>query len=161
MPLSRILLFNSLAVSEMQFLARNVAGKIRPGDVITFSGEIGSGKTTFAREVIKTVAVGDIREITSPTFTLMQSYDVGLAGGVQEVLWHIDLYRLEHEEEAEELGLRELWPHVTLIEWPRIIEKQIPKQRLDISFDFGKNGDTRTLVFSGDDIWKERLSDLK
>lgn len=160
MELSRIILFSSLPVVKMQSLARALAGKLRAGDIVTLSGEVGSGKTTFARELIGSLAETAV-EVTSPTFNLMQSYDVKLADGSRDTLWHLDLYRLKHSEEVEELGLRELWPHITLIEWPDVIGGGIPKRHLDVAFDFGENDTTRSLGLSGDDTWKERLRDIK
>jgi len=157
---SKFILFNSLSIVKMQSLARDLSHRLCPGDVITLSGEVGSGKTTFARAMIESIAPY-VQEVTSPTFTLMQSYDVTLANGGQDTLWHLDLYRLKHPEEAEELGLRELWRHITLIEWPEIIEKSLPGQRLDISFDFGKNHDTRSLRFGGDEAWQNRIKDME
>ena len=82
---------------------------------------------------------------------------VKLADGSTETLWHLDLYRLKYREEVEELGLRELWPHITLIEWPEIIVDLLPEQYLDIAFDFGGNDNTRSLELSGGEAWQERL----
>lgn len=159
MKLSRILRFNSLPVVKMQLIARFLAGKLRAGDIITLSGEVGAGKTTFARGLIGAIAPVSV-EVTSPTFNLMQSYDVTLAGGGMETLWHLDLYRLKRREEAEELGLRELWPHITLIEWPEIIAEMLPPQRLDVAFDFGENDNTRSLELSGDEEWQKRINSI-
>ncbi|HEU5047851.1 MAG TPA: tRNA (adenosine(37)-N6)-threonylcarbamoyltransferase complex ATPase subunit type 1 TsaE [Rickettsiales bacterium] len=151
--------FNALSIEEMQLLAQNIAGKLHLGDIVTLSGEVGAGKTSFARALIQSLTRPDM-EVASPTFTLMQSYDARLADGATATLWHLDLYRLKAEEELEELGLEELWPLLTLIEWPKIAEHRIPARRLDISFDFGDKRDTRKLTLSGDAIWSERLKDL-
>jgi len=159
MGISELKSFHSLPIGQMQSLAQRLAGQLGSGDIVTLSGEIGSGKTTFARAMIGAIAEGT-PEVTSPTFTLMQSYDVKLADGVNDVLWHLDLYRLKNRKETEALGLDELWQHIVVIEWPDIIAPVLPKKHLTISFDFGKNHDTRRLVFSGDETWQGRLKDL-
>lgn len=151
--------FHSLSLGPMQALAARLAKQLDSGDVIILLGEIGSGKTTFGRSIIGAIAQ-DAPEVTSPTFTLMQSYNVKLANSHDEILWHLDLYRLKKPEEAEALGMDELWRHIVVIEWPEIIESFLPMKRLTISFDFGENHDTRKLVFSGDETWQERLKKI-
>jgi tRNA threonylcarbamoyl adenosine modification protein YjeE len=153
------MLFDSLNLSQMQHVAKCIAYILQKGDVITLSGEVGSGKTTFARALIGHISTTSV-EVTSPTFTLMQSYDVKLKDDSQETLWHLDLYRLKNRTEAEELGMPELWPHVTLIEWPEIINDMLPGNRLNIAFDFGKSRETRTLTISGNKKWQNRLQNI-
>ncbi len=142
----------------MQSLAQTFATQLRAGDIVTLSGEVGAGKTSFARALIKSIAE-DASDVTSPTFNLMQSYTIVLSGK-RETLWHLDLYRLKHISEANELGLEELWPHITLIEWPQIIAPLLPAH-LDIAFDFGDSSQTRSLVFRGNDAWRQRLEALR
>ena len=75
-------------------------------------GEMGSGKTTLTKHIVK--AFGVVDEVTSPTFNIMQSYTIG-----NKVLWHIDLYRLEDPNSIEGLGLDELnSQNLLIIEWP-------------------------------------------
>jgi len=148
-----------MPIAQMQAFAAVLAKNLRPGDIITLSGEVGAGKTAFARALIQAIAI-EKPDVTSPTFNLLQSYDVMLAGGVSEILWHLDLYRLKHAEEADSLGLRELWSHITLIEWPEIIARILPVQHLSIAFDFGVSQELRNLVLSGNDAWRNRLETL-
>lgn len=155
-----ILKFSSLSIPEMRLIANIIAAKLRQCDIVTLSGEVGAGKTTFARSLIQALAT-EIVEVTSPTFTLMQSYDIKLADGIYDTLWHLDLYRLESGREAENLGLEELWQHITVIEWPAIIKQSLPEHHLDISFDFGDNYDTRNIIITGNEAWYERLKDIK
>ncbi len=150
--------FHALTLEELETLARKLALLLAPGDTITLRGDLGAGKTSFARALICAVAPGK-PEVTSPTFTLMQSYDVVLASG-PETLWHLDLYRLESATEAEALGLEELWPHVVLIEWPEILGDGLPTERLDIALGFGDSENTRHLTFGGNDAWRQRLGTL-
>lgn len=156
MNLPEIASLHSVTLDKMQSCARLLAEDLQPGDTITLTGEVGSGKTTFARALIGAIAT-NAPEVTSPTFTLMQSYDVRQADGTHHILWHLDLYRLNAAEEATALGLDELWSNIVLIEWPEIIQPALPRKRLDISFDFGKNHDTRSLEFSGDETWAARI----
>lgn len=150
---------NALSIQEMQLLAQNIARKLHLGDIVTLRGEVGAGKTSFARALIRSLTHPDM-EVASPTFTLMQSYDAKLADSTYITLWHLDLYRLKAEEELEELGLEDIWPQVSLVEWPELAERRIPSRQLAISFDFGDSHDTRKLTLSGDAIWNDRLKDL-
>jgi tRNA threonylcarbamoyl adenosine modification protein YjeE len=108
----------------------DVAALIAPGDLITLSGDLGAGKTTFARALIRYLAGDDTIEVPSPTFTLMQVYDLP---GLPVV--HADLYRLSGPSELSELGFEELGEGaVTLLEWPDRAGSQLPPDRLDIAF---------------------------
>jgi tRNA threonylcarbamoyl adenosine modification protein YjeE len=113
-------------------LVTDVAGLIEPGDVITLSGDLGAGKTTFARAFIRHFAGDETLEVPSPSFTLMQTYALpGLD------LVHADLYRLSDPSELAELGLDEAnGKAVMLVEWPDRAAKELPPDRLDIAFTF-------------------------
>jgi tRNA threonylcarbamoyl adenosine modification protein YjeE len=143
----------------MESLAVALADLLAAGDAVTLRGEVGAGKTTFARALIHAIACG-APEVTSPTFNLMQSYDVMLKHDKPEALWHLDLYRLEHANELAALGLEELWPHIVLIEWPEVAAGSLPGDRLDIAFSFDDSQSTRSLTFAGNDAWRERLDGL-
>ena len=110
-------------------LMTDVAAIIEPGDVITLSGDLGAGKTTFARALIRYLAGDDTIEVPSPTFTLTQTYTLPRFAVV-----HADLYRLAGSAELTELGLDDA-PEgaVTLIEWPDRATGQLPPDRLDIA----------------------------
>ena len=112
------------------------------GDVFALWGELGAGKSTFARAFIRHYA--QVRDVTiddvpSPTFTLIQMYDV--AG---QLLWHFDLYRIGQADEIWEIGLEEaLGGGICLIEWPGNAGSLLPEQRIDIFLDHGENPDRR------------------
>jgi tRNA threonylcarbamoyl adenosine modification protein YjeE len=107
---------------------RDIAALIEPGDLITLSGDLGAGKTTFARAFIRHIAGNDLIEVPSPTFTLMQVYELP-----RFTLLHADLYRLSSADELTELGFDELREGaVTLLEWPDRAERVLPSDRLDI-----------------------------
>lgn len=101
--------------------AKEVASLLRPGLPLLLYGEMGAGKTTLSKYVIK--ALGCEEEVTSPTFTIMQSYATQ-AGS----LWHVDLYRLE-EQPLDELGLDELCRDtMMIIEWPQRLGSKLFSQ---------------------------------
>ncbi|MFZ0066904.1 MAG: tRNA (adenosine(37)-N6)-threonylcarbamoyltransferase complex ATPase subunit type 1 TsaE [Pseudolabrys sp.] len=109
-------------------LMTDVAAVIEPGDVITLSGDLGAGKTTFARALIRYLAGDETVEVPSPTFTLTQSYTLP-----RFTVVHADLYRLAGSAELTELGLDDA-PEgaVTLVEWPDRANGFLPADRLDI-----------------------------
>jgi len=110
-------------------LVADIAGLIEPGDLITLSGDLGAGKTTFARALIRNLAGDETIEVPSPTFTLMQAYDLP-----RFPLVHADLYRLSGPGELAELGFDDLSPTaVTLLEWPDRAGSVLPPDRLDIA----------------------------
>lgn len=128
------------------------------GDAILLYGEVGAGKTSFARGFIQAISETD-EEITSPTFTLVQTYSLSSGKTPAKTLWHCDLYRLEHEHELIELGLDEAFDDgIVLIEWAELIEKQLPNA-LKIKFEI--NGQGRNIEISGSaEIWEEKLKDI-
>jgi N-acetylmuramate 1-kinase len=111
-------------------LAVDVANALKPGDLITLSGDLGAGKTTFARALIRYLADDETAEVPSPTFTLMQAYELPRFQVV-----HADLYRTEKAADLAELGFDDL-PEgaVTLLEWPDRAGDLLPPDRLDIAF---------------------------
>src|SRR5436189_1596190 len=113
-----------------QRFATDIAGALEPGDLITLSGDLGAGKTTFARALIRHLAGDETIEVPSPTFTLMQTYDLP-----QFPLVHADLYRLSGPAELTELGFDDL-PEgaVVLLEWPDRAAGMLPPDRIDIAF---------------------------
>lgn len=111
-------------------LVADVAAVIEPGDVITLSGDLGAGKTTFARALIRFFAGDDSIEVPSPTFTLAQTYSLP-----RFTLVHADLYRLSAPSELTEIGLDDVAEGtVLLIEWPDRAGTRLPADRLDIAF---------------------------
>ncbi|HWF97286.1 MAG TPA: tRNA (adenosine(37)-N6)-threonylcarbamoyltransferase complex ATPase subunit type 1 TsaE [Xanthobacteraceae bacterium] len=110
-------------------LAVDVANALRPGDMVTLSGDLGAGKTTFARALIRHLAEDETTEVPSPTFTLMQSYELPRCQVV-----HVDLYRTSGMAELAELGFDDLPAGaVALLEWPDRAGKLLPPDRLDVA----------------------------
>jgi tRNA threonylcarbamoyl adenosine modification protein YjeE len=141
-----------LAATEA-FGAR-VAAALRRGDVVALRGDLGSGKTTLARAVVRARAGADI-EVPSPTFTLVQIYTLG-----QLELWHVDLYRLAAPAEALELGLEDAFATAaTLIEWPERLGVHLPTSRLDILLAIS-GPDSRLASLKAGPGWQGRLGGL-
>ena len=114
----------------MHRFMRDIALALRPGDMITLSGDLGAGKTTFARALIRYLAGDEEIEVPSPTFTLIQTYELDAFSIV-----HADLYRVSASSELAELGFDELPEDaVVLLEWPDRAAGLLPADRLDIAF---------------------------
>lgn len=117
----------TLTQQDLVTLAQPLAKALRKGDVVALWGDLGVGKTTFARVLIQTL-VGEEVDVPSPTFTLVQVYD-----SPQSEVWHCDLYRLKEPEEAFELGLEDAFHDaICLIEWPERLGKLLPRRRIDV-----------------------------
>jgi hypothetical protein len=109
-------------------LMMDIAALIEPGDLITLSGDLGAGKTTFARALIRHLAGDESVEVPSPTFTLIQTYTLP-----RFALIHADLYRLSSQAELTELGFDDAPDGaVMVVEWPDRAAGQLPADRLDI-----------------------------
>jgi tRNA threonylcarbamoyladenosine biosynthesis protein TsaE len=134
-------------------LAQRLAPVLRTGDVILLEGPIGSGKSAFARAVIR-ARLGRFEDVPSPTFTLVQTYEAKDGD-----IWHLDLYRLSHPDEAFELGLDEAFEHaICLIEWPDRLGHDIPKDALTLSFSADRKG--HSVAISAPPSWLPRLGNL-
>lgn len=115
-------------------LGAAVAGLLRPGDAVLLTGDLGAGKSTLARGLVRALTRPD-EEVPSPTFTLVQHYD----GRVPVA--HFDLYRLHDAAEADELGLDEaLDEGAAVIEWPERLGPRLPPDRLDIDLSMEGEG---------------------
>ena len=124
--------FASLDEEALAKLGRKLSTYVKSGVVFSLSGKLGSGKTTLARAIIRN-ACNSVGDIPSPTFNLVQSYEVFTGFEI----WHLDLYRLNSIEEAMMLGLEEaLIEHCCIIEWPDLIKQIIPPHSIHIQLDF-------------------------
>lgn len=127
---------------ETKVLAQKFARTLRPHDLILLKGELGTGKSTFARALIQALC-GKETEVPSPTFTLVQAYDAP-----HFTIYHFDLYRLEHPDEIFELGIEEaLRDGVCLVEWPERFGPHLPKTYREIEFQHGNQEQTRIITF--------------
>ncbi|WP_395449098.1 tRNA (adenosine(37)-N6)-threonylcarbamoyltransferase complex ATPase subunit type 1 TsaE [Aminobacter sp. UC22_36] len=132
-------------------LGEDLALALKPGDVLLLDGDLGAGKTTLARGLIRALAGDPVHEVPSPTFTLVQSYDTPLP------VHHFDLYRLSSPDELEELGFDEaIGSGVALVEWPQRAAEAMPDTSLRIAFDH--EGDGRRVTISGDGAAFDRVA---
>ncbi len=137
--------------------ARKLAEELKPGDLVTLSGGLGAGKTTFARALVRALASEPELEVPSPTFTLMQVYDGPLCPIV-----HADFYRLSGGYELVELGWEEATENaVALVEWPERAEGALNPDHLDVRLDFGPGGAGRIAMLTGTGIFASRLQRIK
>ena len=136
----------ALSESDLSALASRLAATLRPGDIVALSGDLGAGKTTFARGVLR--ALGWAGEVPSPTFTLVQSYPTA------PEVWHVDLYRLNDAAEADALGLWETGAAL-LIEWPERLAGALPAEALGLRLD-GAGEATRRLTWTVPPSWEGR-----
>jgi tRNA threonylcarbamoyladenosine biosynthesis protein TsaE len=127
-------------------LASVLAQNVQSGDTVLLLGEVGAGKTHFARSFIKSLLTVD-EDVPSPTFTLVQTYDTVIGE-----VWHSDLYRLSAEQEIEELGLFDaMIEAVCLIEWPDRLGSYTPTDALHIELTPSSTLDSRVLIAQWDD----------
>lgn len=116
-------------------LAKKFEKKLKGGEVVVLNGDLGAGKTTFTKALCKALKVKE--NVTSPTFTLMNIYTSG-----RLPLYHFDMYRIEDESEAQELGLNDYFYSngVCMIEWAENIKHILPKNLITINIE--KIGET-------------------
>jgi tRNA threonylcarbamoyladenosine biosynthesis protein TsaE len=138
------------SLDKTKILAEKIAKITKLGDVIELQGDLGAGKTTFARYFINSI-LGAEEEILSPTFNLVHTYDAK-----DFTIWHFDLYRLKSENEAEELGIYDAFTNgVCIIEWSQIITRILPKSRLLINLL--ATDDSREAILTGYGSWQDRV----
>ena len=132
--------YTSRSVEDTLTIAQNIESEKFPNMVICLEGELGSGKTVFTKGFASALGIEDT--ITSPTFNIIKEYNNG-----ELPLYHMDVYRLE--DNNEDIGFKDYFNKggVTIIEWADIIKKELPKKRLEIKFK-EIDEDTRILVFT-------------
>ena len=119
---------DSFSLEETKSLARKLAADAKRGDCYCLTGDLGAGKTEFARAFIRELC-GDIT-VASPTFNILQIYENKIP------IYHFDLYRIKNEDELEEVGIEDALDNgITLIEWPQIAQNLLPDDRFEIHID--------------------------
>ncbi len=146
--MSRISFVSNSADETFEY-AKKLAEKLPGGSVILLSGDLGVGKTVFAKGFAK--GLGIDAPVTSPTFTIMQVYDSG-----RLPLYHFDVYRITDEDEMYEVGFEDYiyGDGISLIEWPEKIEGLVPKDaiKVTISKDLTKGIDYRNIEVTGNEL---------
>jgi N-acetylmuramate 1-kinase len=141
--------------AQTAILAVEIARWLKPGDMLTLSGELGAGKTAFARALIRELTDTADLDVPSPTFTLMQIYD-----GRDFPIVHADLYRIRDPEELEELGWDEAAEGaLVLVEWPDRAGARLPPDRLDVclALDATRDAGFRVASLTGYGAFAARL----
>ena len=140
------------SLEHLNSLSQKVAEKLSKNDCIFLIGEIGVGKTTFARYLINHLQEKNrekITEVLSPTFNLLYEYDLK---GIK--IMHYDLYRIRDEKELKQLGIfLDNQDTIKIIEWPQLINIPL-SDKLEIHLDYVKNEKEREIKFIGSDKWK-------
>ena len=139
-------------LSKINAISKKILSKLSNTDCIFLYGELGSGKTTFTRSLINELQEKNKvakTDVLSPTFNLVYEYDVKSLK-----VMHYDLYRLEDKKEIDQLGIFENSKNViTIIEWPEKIKKNF-KNRLEITFYYEADEESRRLRLQGYGKWK-------
>ena len=156
------MVFQTKSPVETIRIGKNIGSLLLPGDIVALVGELGTGKTQFIKGLAAGVGVGKSTYISSPSFTLINEY----VGKVR--FYHMDLFRLKSEKEAEELGLEEYFQGggITAIEWADKIPSLLPEEILWIIICYtGKNIRSFEMIGKGnryeDLINKFKISDLR
>lgn len=139
------------SADETHALGRRIGAVLRAGDVVVLDGELGTGKTVFAKGLA--VALGITEPVVSPTFTVVREYDAPLP------LVHVDVYRLDHLQELHDLGFDDLIGSeaVTVVEWGDRVSALLPADRLDVHLEPGADDDDRSVSFEAAGVsWAER-----
>lgn len=145
--------FSLLNDDDTQKLGAKLASFVKMGDFIALFGDLGAGKTTFARGFIQG-ALSEAIDVPSPTFTLLQTYDAP-----EFQIYHFDLYRLKDPDEIWELGWEDIENGVTLAEWPQMAGDFLPSPRLEIYIEITPKGRKAILRDIGGN-WAQRLDSV-
>ncbi len=122
------MLSTSRSEQETTEIAAQFAARLKPRDVVCLHGDLGMGKSVFARAAIRSLAGDEGLEVPSPTFTLVQTYETP-----EGTIWHFDLYRLKDPEEIFELGWEEALANgIVIVEWPERLGHHLPKRCINI-----------------------------
>jgi tRNA threonylcarbamoyladenosine biosynthesis protein TsaE len=143
------------SADETLALAGSVGDLLRAGDVVSLAGDLGTGKTVFARGVARALGVSE--PVVSPSFTIVREYE----GRVPLV--HVDVYRIDTFQELHDLGFEEVVRDdaVTLVEWGDVIDGMLPGDRLDVRMAVGGADDERVVELEGHGrSWRARAAEL-
>ena len=129
------------STEETKKLAIELAKNLSAGDVVLLYGDLGSGKTTFARFLVESMGFTD--RVQSPTFVLSRVYKKNEGGLGIDKIYHLDLYRITSEDDIADLDLPQYFSDekaLTLVEWPKIAGRELPKNCIKIGFEYvGEN----------------------
>ena len=137
---------------ETKALAIRIRDNLQNGDIVLLKGEIGAGKSHFARSLIQ-AAMDKVEEVPSPTFTLVQTYDTTIGS-----IWHADLYRLNDQSDIFELGLIDAFGNeIVLVEWPDRLGHLEPQDALTVEITILEKNKRRITFSTTSSEWRGRL----
>jgi tRNA threonylcarbamoyladenosine biosynthesis protein TsaE len=141
--------FRTVSEEETIALGERLAAQLPRRAVVLLTGNLGAGKTTLAKGIVKGLGAAEPEEVSSPTFTLIHEYPVAdsKAGGKRPKVFHVDLYRIDRLREAAALGLEELFEKeaVVLVEWGERFPGLWPAERIEIRIE-PRDGDQREIT---------------
>ena len=143
------------STDETLELAGSVGELLRAGDVVSLVGDLGAGKTVFARGVAR--ALGVTEPVVSPSFTIVREYDGRMP------LVHVDVYRIDTVQELYDLGFEEIFDgRVTLVEWGNVVEPALPGDRVVVDLAPGAEDSERIITIAAQgSAWSARHTDLE
>lgn len=156
---TRLLGLRTNGPDDTRALAAAVAEALRPGDVVSLSGDLGAGKTCFVQGAAAKLGVE--RRVTSPTFNIVRSYPAAIDDTPIDLV-HVDVYRLDRLQDVVELGEEAvLGPdQITFIEWGDAVGALLPSDRLEIELHLGADEGSRRIDLRGSGTWARRVDDL-
>ena len=137
----------SNSVEETEALGAELAARLRPGDVVAYTGDLGAGKTAFTRGVARGLGIPE--GVTSPTFTIVNEYEGG-----RLPLFHFDLYRLGDPEELFDIGWEDYLARggVCAVEWSENVKEALDRQTIWVEIRRGEGQDQRLIQIRGVDL---------
>ena len=129
-------------IDQLKDVAQQIIPQLKPGTVVCFRGEMGTGKTTFIKVLLQEMGVRE--NIDSPTFALVNEYELP----DKTLVFHFDLYRINSPQEALDIGFEEYLDRdaLCLIEWPDVVGDFLPEDRVEVSIE--DNGNYREVKIS-------------
>jgi len=139
--------YQSHSAEQTTDLGAELGRRLGRGDIVALHGPLGAGKTTLVKGIARSLLVEE--PVTSPSFTLIAEYD-GLREGLPIILYHVDLYRINHPQEIEDLGLEEILnaSGICVIEWAEKAAEFLPDSAIRIDIGLS-NGENRSVEIEG------------
>ncbi len=149
----------SKSENETKKIGKKIAAKLKGGEILALHGDLGAGKTVFAKGIIE--GLGYKKNVNSPTFVLMKVYKLKIRNLKLEIrggknksnvkyICHVDAYRIIDTSEIEDIGALEYFGKsdtVSIIEWPEKIKKMLPKNTIWVELNYGKKENERKIIF--------------
>lgn len=155
------------SLRDTEALANALSPLLRGGDLLALEGDLGAGKSAFARALIRAYLNAPDTEVPSPTFTIVQCYQMDDSHEPKADIWHADLYRLSDPDELHELGLEDARDDsVMIVEWPERLDKTWREQALTLKFEILPAADEieelpRAITLCVPTVWVDRLRTIK